>query len=114
MSGYNAVLKIRRLEEEVNALGFRMAHSQSNRYSEFGDVVALYPKDEDLPIYSRDTEVFVGSLENLEIWLRGAQWARRYDTMLLGKSADSRRERKEQDLRNQKLVKMLVNDNESN
>jgi hypothetical protein len=41
------------------------------------------PKDPDaLPIYSRDAELFIGSIERLENWLAGVQWARDYDMML--------------------------------
>jgi hypothetical protein len=46
-------------------------------------MVALKPRDEDaVPIYARDTEVFRGTLEELEVWLRGVEWARDYDRML--------------------------------
>ena len=74
---------------------------------EDGDTVALKPKDADsLPIYSRDAEVFVGSLTDLQYWLRGVEWAREYDRMIKI-SDDKKRARKEQDLRNRQLVKTL-------
>ena len=35
-----------------------------------------------MPIYTRDAELYMGSIEGLEIWLRGVRWAREYDMML--------------------------------
>ena len=108
MSGYNTVLKIRRLEAECEGLGFMFAASRHGSYLG-NDVISLKPKDQDsLPVYSRDAEVFVGTVEELEIWLRGVEWARNYDRMLFGQKHDRNRERKEQDERNRQLMKMLV------
>ena len=106
MSGYQTILRIRRLEEEVNNLGFMLAYPK-NHHFDSGDQVSLKPKDaESVPIYARDTEVFVGTLEELNVWLRGVQWARGYD-MMLRVSDDKKRERKEQDERNKQLVQRL-------
>ena len=107
MSGYNQILEVRRLEEEVSKLGFMFCHPRHSANGEFGDVVALKPKDADsLPIYSRDAEVFAGSLKDLQYWLRGVEWARDYDRMM--KVSDvKKRARKEQDLRNHQLAKTL-------
>lgn len=105
MSGYNAILFMRRLEMEANKLGFMMTHPK-NRFDE-GDSVALKPlNDETLPIYSRDAEIFVGSLEQLNIWLRGVEWARNYDS-ILKVSDDKKRARKEQDTRNAQILSCL-------
>ena len=107
MSGYNTVLKIRRLEAECERLGFMFAASKHGSYLG-NDVICLKPKDQDsLPVYSRDAEVFVGTVEELEMWLRGLQWARNYDRMLFGLRHDKNRERKEQDERNRQLVAIL-------
>ena len=107
MSGYNTVLKIRRLEEECEELGFMFAASKHGGYY-VTDTICLKPKDQDsLPVYSRDAEVFVGTIEELEIWLQGLQWARNYDRMLFGQKHDKNRERKEQDERNRQLVAIL-------
>lgn len=115
MGGYNLVLKIRRLEEECDKLGFMMCHSKYGYYRDFGDVVAVKPKDDvALPIYSRDAELFCGTIDQLEIWLKGIQWARDYDYMLFGKTNESKRERKEQDYRNRQIVEVLEKDHERN
>lgn len=113
MSGYNFIQKIRKLELECDKLGFMMCHSKYSYNNEFGDVVAVKPKDEIvLPIYSRDAELFCGTISDLEVWLRGIRWSRDYDRMLFGKTHESKRERKEQDYRNQRLAKILKEDHE--
>lgn len=114
MAGYATLLKIRRLEEECDKLGFMFCHSKHGNYKqEFGDVVALKPKDQDsLPIYARDAELFCGTFDELEVWLRGVNWARGYDQMLLGKKLETMRSRKEQDYRNRQLVKIIESSNE--
>lgn len=105
MSGYQSILLLRRLEEEVTKLGFMFSYPK-NRFEE-GDLVALKPKDSDaVPIYSRDAEVFTGTLEQLQVWVRGVQWARDYDRMLKV-SDEKKRGRKEQDERNRLMVQRL-------
>ena len=105
MSGYNAILFLRRLEQEANQLGFMLAHPK-HQFDE-GDSVALKPLNDDaVPIYSRDAEVFVGTLEHLNVWLRGVEWARNYDR-LLRVSDEKKRARKEQDLRNTQMAQRL-------
>jgi len=107
MSGFEAILKIRRLERECDELGLVMCHSKyGGAYGH--DVLALKPKDEaSLPVYSRDAELFLGTIAELELWLRGIQWARQYDCMVFGTKHDKTRERKEQDERNRQLMKIL-------
>jgi hypothetical protein len=107
MAGYSFVRKVHELEERCEKLGFMMAHSRHGLTREFGDTVALIPKDDDsLPIYSRDAEFFVGTLETLEVWLRGLEWAREYDR-ILKVSDTAKRARKEQDERNRRLLRRL-------
>ena len=108
MSGYNLIRKIRYLEEECHKLGFQLGHAR-HHMNEFGDVVALKARDECLPIYSRDAELFVGTIQELERWIQGFQFARKYDSMVMGKGHDARRDRREQDYRNKTLVDVLVN-----
>jgi len=83
MSGYQTILRIRRIEETVAKLGFMLSNSRYGWDNSNPDMVALKPRDEDaVPNYARDTEVFCGTLEELEVWLRGVEWARDYDRML--------------------------------
>lgn len=110
MAGYGLIIEIERFKEKCDQLGFRLGYSKHGYHkSQHGDVVSLYPKDDHaLPIFSRDAELFVGSIDDAEVWLRGIEWARDYDRMVMGKLNDKRRERKEQDYRNQELVRILT------
>jgi hypothetical protein len=83
MAGYNAILELRRLEEAVNQLGFMMSAPRTGSWGNDGDRVSIKPKDDTaLPLYNRDAEVFTGTLEQLQTWVRGVAWAREYDSML--------------------------------
>lgn len=107
MSGYQTILRIRRLEEAVDKLGFMLTMPKHGSWSDSVDQVSLRPKDaESVPIYNRDAEVFCGTLDQLNAWIVGVQWARDYD-MMLKLSDDKKRERKEQDLRNRHLMQLL-------
>jgi len=114
MSGYNLVRKIKLLEEKCYEFGFIMCNTK-HPYNNYGDLLALKPKDvESLPPYSRDAEVFIGTLTDLERWLEGIEWARKYDRMLFGVKHDEKRVRKEQDFRNEVLVKILKSEKVDN
>lgn len=105
MAGYEDVLEIDRLRQECDQLGFKWGYPKYHN----SDKIALYPKDHDaLPVYSRDAEMFVGTISELRVWLRGVHWARIYDRMTIGKSIDINRARKEQDWRNKNLVRKLT------
>jgi hypothetical protein len=104
MSGWNTIQRVRRIEQQIDELGFKFAKSKHSDWTEDHGALSLVPKDsESLPIYSRDAELFVGSLERLEDWLAGVRWARDYD-MMLRVSSPTKRSRKEQDERNKKLL----------
>lgn len=106
MTGYNTVLMIEHIKERADRLGFILCYP---RHGYGDDKVAIKPKDEDaLPIYARDAECFSGTLEQLKVFLGGIEWARDYDLMLKV-SDQKKRERKEQDCRNRKLLQLLKN-----
>lgn len=110
MSGYNSVLALRRLEADVDALGFMLCNPKHGNWGgdDFSDRVAIKPKDADsLPIYTRDAELFVGTLEQLKIWIQGVAWARQYD-MMLKLSDDKKRTKKEADERARQIARQLV------
>jgi len=110
MNGYQAILRLRRLEEAVDKLGFMITAPKHGSWSDELDQVGLKPKDvESVPIYARDAEVFCGTLDQLNVWLNGVQWARGYD-MMLKVSDEKKRERKEQDVRNKQLMQILKNE----
>ena len=109
MSGWNQIQQVRKLEERADKLGLKF--SQYKHDDSFGANVALIPKDSEvLPIYSRDAELFVGTLESAASWMQGVMWARDYDSMVIDKKLDAKRERKEQDERNRQLVLILKNE----
>lgn len=107
MAGWNTIERVRRLEEQVDNLGFKFAKSKHSDWSDDHGALSLKPKDPDaLPIYSRDAELYVGSLEGLENWLAGVRWAREYDIMLR-LSDDDKRNKAEQKQRNRNLMQSI-------
>jgi len=107
MSGWNTIQRIKRIEQVVDELGFKFSKSQHSDWTEDHGALSLVPKDhEALPIYSRDAELFVGSLERLEDWLAGVRWAREYD-MMLRLSDEKKREAAEQKEKNRQLMRTL-------
>ena len=107
MSGWNTIQRIKRIEEAVDKLGFKFSKSKHSDWSEDHGALSLMPKDVDsLPIYSRDAELFVGSLERLEDWLAGVRWAREYD-MMLNLSDEAKRDKAEQKQRNRNLMRSI-------
>jgi hypothetical protein len=108
MSGWNQIQQVRKLEERADKLGLKFAAYKHD--DSFGANVALVPKDSEvLPIYCRDAELFVGTLESAASWMQGVLWARDYDRMVIDKKLDDKRKRKEQDERNKQLVLILKN-----
>ena len=108
MSGYHTILKCERIKERADKLGFMLCYPRHGWGAERDvDYVAIKPKDQDsLPIYARDAELFCGTIDDLNSFFAGLEWARDYDRMLKV-SNDKKRERKEQDVRNQRLVDIL-------
>lgn len=107
MSGWNTIQRIKRVEQLVDELGFKFSKSKHSDWTEDHGALSLVPKDLDaLPIYSRDAELFVGSLERLEDWLHGVHWARDYDKMMR-LSDEKKRTAAEQKERNRQLLRTL-------
>jgi hypothetical protein len=106
MAGWNTIRQIRTLEAQADKLGMQFAaYKYDNNY---GDNVALIPKDNDaLPIYTRDAQLFSGTLDGAEYFMQGVEWARDYDRMVIDRKMDEKRERKEQDERNRILLRTL-------
>ncbi len=109
MTGYATILKIRRIEEECAKMGFRIAHTKYQYNSEYGESLSIMPTGDSLPIYSRDAELFSGTLEQLDIWLRGATWMHSY-YMLLMLVDDKKVAIKEDGVRHEQLVRKLKNE----
>ena len=107
MSGWNTIQRLRNIEDQIDKLGFKFAKSKHSEWTDDHGALSLVPKDVDsLPIYSRDAELFVGSLERLEDWLAGVRWAREYDLML-HLSDEAKRDKAEQKQRNRNLMRSI-------
>jgi hypothetical protein len=107
MSGWNTIQKLRHIEEEITKLGFKFSKSKHGDWLDNNGALSLVPKDhEALPVYSRDAELYVGSLERLEDWLQGVHWAREYDN-LLRLSGNDKRTKAEQNERNRQLMETI-------
>jgi len=105
MSGWNAIQRIRNIEEKIDKLGFKFAKSKHGDWTDDHGSLSLVPKNADvLPIYTRDAELFVGSLERLEDWLAGVRWAREYDQML--KMSDEKKREKAEVRERERLALM--------
>lgn len=113
MSGYKTIQLFRRLEAECDKLGFILTAPRYQYRDGARDEVSVGVKGDSLPPYSRDAELFTGTLEELEIWLQGLDWARNYYEML-GLIDDKKIARKEQDVRNRQLVSMLTEEKKVN
>lgn len=105
--GYRTIELIRNLEAKAATVGFKIGPPKHRTSYSSDDYMGLYPSDQEgLPIYARDSELFVGTLEEVCYFIRGIEWAREYDRML--KLSDKeKRERKEQDWRNQNIANIL-------
>ena len=80
VAGWQLLKSFRDVEERANKIGLKFAPS---KYSgmEF-DTIALMPLNEYLPIYNREAEVFAGTLQDIDKWLRGVEWSRNYDDLM--------------------------------
>jgi hypothetical protein len=107
MSGWNTIQRIKRVEQLIDELGFKFAKSKHSEWTDNHGALSLKPKDPDaLPIYSRDAELCIGTVERLEDWLAGVQWAREYDRMLK-LSDEKKRVKAEQKEKNRSLMRMI-------
>lgn len=104
---WNDVQRIKRVEAHANALGFTLTDGgKSWAIESTSAAIYVQPKDDLLPIYSRTATFFTGSIEHIESWLDGIEWARHYDD-LLKVSHSKKRERQEQLVREEHLLKTI-------
>jgi hypothetical protein len=107
MAGFETIRLLKSIEEEIEGLGFKFAKPKHGDWEQTDRSLSLVPKDEhSLPMYSREAELYVGSLEALQTWLHGVRWAREYDNMLK-LSDDGKRAKAEQKERNRQLMRTL-------
>jgi len=83
---WNDMQRIKSVEAKANELGFKFADTPYNTsaWISIGSTSDIYvkPKDDCLPHYSRDTYFFSGTIEAIDHWLQGIEWARKYDETL--------------------------------
>lgn len=104
--GMRQIRTIEIVQDRAAKLGLQFA---SASYTRDYDSIALIPLGDALPVYSRDAEVFVGDLEQVDKFLRGVEWSHEY-LMLIKATTQTVVARKEQDFRNEQLVRQLKNE----
>jgi hypothetical protein len=88
--GMNMIERIEQVRELADFFGFMLGRRPHHAFGDDIDVIALYPKGDRLPTYSRDACLFVGNLLDVENFLEGIRWSRNYDQMI-GATTDQRR-----------------------
>lgn len=106
--GMRTIRKIQELQDKAHQLGYKFTNSKRYFGSEYTDMLALVPRDDQLPHYSRDAELWSGSLEELEHFFRGIEFAKNYYKMLKLVN-DDKIARREQLERNRQLLELLKN-----
>lgn len=102
--GWRTFQKFQDVEQRCKNQGFKMARPGHN-YSV--DMIALQPADPDaLPVYRRDVDLFIGTLDEVDRWLAGYEHAKLYLKMIKATS-DQKIARCEQAIRNELLVSQL-------
>jgi hypothetical protein len=99
------VQRVKKVEAMANELGFVFT-AGTYGYNSESSMIVLKPKDDCLPHYSRNAELFSGSVESIDSWLRGIKWARQYDEVLK-LSSDKKRTDKEQAEKNKQLMRTI-------
>ena len=104
--GWDEVQRIKRVEAKANELGFMFATGNYTYGSGVISYICLKPMGDFLPHYSRGAEIYTGTIDDIDTWLRGIEWARNYDDML-GLSTDKKRSANEQSERVKQLMKTI-------
>ena len=104
---WNDLERMKRVEARANALGFVFtAGSKGWDIESTSAAIYVQPKDDLLPISSRTANFFIGSIESIDSWLDGIEWARHYDDLL--KVSNTKKRIKQEDrVRQQHLMKTL-------
>lgn len=102
--GMNTINRIRDVENLAKSCGFKF--SMPSDRSRTTDVIALCPIDDEYPIYRIREELFVGTLDELALMLKGMIWMKEYLIKIKAVSPEHIA-KKEQSVRNKALVKLL-------
>ncbi len=106
MSGYTTYKQWQRIEAHADMLGFRISNPKHGHWgsNEGRDQVAICPKDTELPTFTRDAEVFVGTFREVEIFLMGWERAQQYDMMLRLSDKKKRKTAEDKERERQRIV----------
>jgi hypothetical protein len=103
--GYSVYQRLQQLELRAKKLGFKIGKSQ------YSDFFALAPGDPDcLPFYTREVEIYTGSLQDLETWLLGYEQAFFY-LKLIKATTDSKIQKCEEKVKHELLLTILKQNN---
>jgi hypothetical protein len=103
--GYKTVEQIARLQQDLQDLGMKLGRTPYVFNDQ--ELASVFPDGDDaLPIYTRDAALYTGVLTEICAWVQGIQWARDYDRMLRVSNV-KRRQQREQNALNERLVKVL-------
>ena len=105
-TNWNKLQQIKRVEITANKMGFDLTSGRDTWQDHGGELIYLVPLDDKFPHYSRGAEIYCGTIEDIELWLKGIEWAREYDEMLK-LSTDKKRVEREQVERNKQLMQMV-------
>lgn len=107
MSGYETYMRYQRIEEEAKALGFCLGNPKHGSWgrSNSEDVVALYPNDKALPVFSRDAEIFSGTFNQVQTFLHGWARAQQYDMMLRISDEKKRKKYETKEIERQRIAR---------
>ena len=107
MSGYNTYTRYQRIEAQAKSLGFQLGNPRSSSGWDHtdGDMVALYPADDALPVYRRDADIFTGTFSQVEVFLAGWARAQQYDMLLRISDEKKRKKYEAKEVERQRLAK---------
>ena len=109
MTSLKRLQQIESLQRQLEAQGMRVEVRNMNMVfpnSQEVEIVAVYPSVTGLPHYARDAELFIGTLDDVQLWISGVQWLTAYYN-LLGIDNGAKREQKEQAERERQLLHAL-------
>ena len=105
---WDDIQRVKNVEARANAAGFKLSKGSYTHYDSAAPNILVYlqPLDDAYPHYNRDAEIFNGTLETIDNWLRGFEWARDYEELLKTSNSKKRGE-KEQQERNKQLMRTI-------
>ena len=105
--GMDMIARIDHVRELADHYGFRLGKAPYSNFGDNIDSIALYPKDDSLPVYSRDACLFTGNLSEVETFFEGIRWSRNYDQMIGAMSVQRREQYEAKEVA--RLAKVLYN-----